>query len=571
MAKRICAWASALVVVGGLAPATASASEQTAKALLELEHPVGLTKFVRKVSDPASPRYRDYSSVERLARRFGADPRAKRAALRWVERAGGTGRLSPTGDFIVATVPDVAAARLRISASRAGSPALPVSITRATVLASEPAYERGPVVAPARRPTRPRDSQLPHSGTAAGCAEGQAAGAPAPNTAFTPNQYLTAYGHDSLHQRGFRGRGARIAVVEIDGFDPTDIATFGACFGIRIPPLNLHTVGVPGPLPPGGETTLDLQLLSATAPEAKSIEIYEGGDTQAAVLESTIAAIASKRRRPDVISISLGDCEADLTGQLAATRLLDRVFAVAAGSGISTFVAAGDQGSTACRRGTAALPLLAVSNPADSPFVTAVGGTNLSLDPENRIAGQVTWNDAPSLYGGGGGGLSVLYDAPWWQQRAAGKVGSEGARVVPDVAALADVTPGYGIFCTAAECAEFPQTIPGWVAVGGTSAATPLTAGGIALANQAARERGQPPLGLINPLLYAAGAKAKTRARVFNDVTVGDNDLSSILVASGELQQPLGCCAAGPGYDPATGWGSLDIPAFDRYATRAAR
>jgi kumamolisin len=216
------------------------------------------------------------------------------------------------------------------------------------------------------------------------------------------------------------------------------------------------------------------------------------------------------------------------------------------------------------------LPILAVSNPASSPYATAVGGTNLSLTPDNAIAEQLVWNDTPIAQAGGGGGVSILYDAPWWQRKVS-SAATGGARLLPDIAALADVEPGYAIYCTAEpECASAPQVHPGWVSPGGTSVATPLTAGGILLANQAARKRGQPPLGFINPLLYAAGASRVGRT-VFSDVTKGDNDLGTMITPPIGDGQPLGGFSASAGYDLASGWGSPDIPALSKYAQKAAR
>jgi tripeptidyl-peptidase-1 len=92
--------------------------------------------------------------------------------------------------------------------------------------------------------------------------------------------------------------------------------------------------------------------------------------------------------------------------------------------------------------------------------------------------------------------------------------------------------------------------------------ATPLTAGGVLLANQYARRRGQPPLGFVNPLLYAAGA-SKAAGSVFDDVTQGDNDLGTMIDG-----QPLGGFSARVGYDLASGWGSVDFPAFAKYAAK---
>jgi len=112
---------------------------------------------------------------------------------------------------------------------------------------------------------------------------------------------------------------------------------------------------------------------------------------------------------------------------------------------------------------------------------------------------------------------------------------------------LADVSPGYAVYCTAqADCDG-----RGWLSFGGTSAATPLLAGGFALVDQALRRQGRIALGLANPLLYRLGRDPTTAAQVFYDVTNGSNDVGPFVQSS---QQPLGCCSAVPGFDDASGW-----------------
>jgi kumamolisin len=409
-------------------------------------------------------------------------------------------------------------------------------------------------------------SERPRTGTPAGCAEGQQAGSASPNFGFTPNQYLEAYGHDTLHSRGLTGHGIRVSLVEIDGFNPSDIATFGACFGVRVPPIHAIPIGIHDRLPPGPETTLDLEVLSAAAPGLAELRPYEGNGDQAGIYLSTVAALGTPGKRPDVISISLGICEPDLSQQRIFWRATNNAFEAAAAIGITTVVAAGDQGSSACKQpqppgSEAPLAQLAVSSPASSNYVTAVGGTNLVLDPGNRISDQIAWGDAPDQPAGGGGGVSILSPGPWWQSG-----GVAGARTVPDLAALADIVPGYAIYCTAEPCLQDPDhTFTGWIPIGGTSAATPLTAGAVALADQDAGKHGQPAVGFLNPLIY------QRHAKVARDVTSGTNDVGIAIPAAGGGGAPLGCCTASPGYDEATGWGSLNAPAFDRAAMAAYR
>jgi hypothetical protein len=126
----------------------------------------------------------------------------------------------------------------------------------------------------------------------------------------------------------------------------------------------------------------------------------------------------------------------------------------------------------------------------------------------------------------------------------------------------ADSLPGVAIYCTAWDaatgtgpCPPNPVTGTGWNPVGGTSFASPLLAGGIALANQYAKSRGAPRVGFVNPLLYRPATR---RAHVFNDVRRGTN---AIL--------PIGCCSAGAGYDQATGWGTVDVTRLARAAQAA--
>ncbi len=112
-----------------------------------------------------------------------------------------------------------------------------------------------------------------------------------------------------------------------------------------------------------------------------------------------------------------------------------------------------------------------------------------------------------------------------------------------DVAAFADPSPGYAIVCSheVQGCGPAPgQTIS---FVGGTSAATPLVAGMIALWDQQAKQSGLPNPGFVPPLLYSI---AQHTPGSFLDITTGDN-----AVFGG-----VSCCTATPGFDLASGLGS---------------
>jgi subtilase family serine protease len=260
---------------------------------------------------------------------------------------------------------------------------------------------------------------------------------------------------------------------------------------------------------------------------------------------------------PDVISVSHGVCESTVSAYTASRTLAERQLASEAALGITVVVAAGDTGSSACARGVPASKLTSadkrpqVSWPASSPSVLAVGGTNLTLNPDNTIATTGAWNDTtyPAPFtktAGGGGGLSTFVNRPWWQP--AQSFTSSSKRMVPDVAAFADESPGYPIVCSKGVqgCSGSGQSI---AYVGGTSAAT-LVAGMIALWSQQARNEGLPRPGFVAPLLTRL---AQQSPQAFTDITQGTNALFG-----------GSCCPTRPGFDLASGWGS---PAADAVAS----
>ena len=565
--------------------------------LLQLNHPKGLGNFVRSVSDPQSPGYGDYLTVEQIAHRFGAKSSAKQATLQWLREHGAHGKLSPSGTFISAKLPAAVAASAlpaigasasstgEISGARRVPASLRGAVTSIETVGTKPVFQTNvaqidPLKASAnlgKETGLGGSSALFNTGTPTGCEPARQFHYPVEGfdlfNGFVPNQYLEAYGHAALHKQGYEGQGKNIALVEIDGVRKSDVHTFAKCFGLPKPNLQIRLVGIPKPLEAGPETTLDTEVLTAAAPKLEHMYVYEGEGSELGILLSVGAALGSKGHHPDAISISLGGCEAGSVGQLAYRDAMQEVFAVAAGAGISVFVAAGDTGSSTCRvnleTGTTAMPILSASDPATSPYVTAVGGTNLQLTKQNKIKEEIVWNDLPISFGGGSGGASILSKRPWYQQGLIEGAGT--GRLTPDVAGLADELPGYTIYCTATpECANPFAPEGGWQTTGGTSAATPLFAGGALLVDGYLEAHDAPALGFLNPLIYEAGREAKAGkggGHMLFDVTHGNNDLGVALPADVGGGTPLGCCSARVGYDMASGWGSLNMPNLAKRAT----
>jgi subtilase family serine protease len=586
-------WAPTAFAAGPIAGAarvgSAPANQQLTVLLPLKVNQAGLAKFATAVSTPGSSQYGQYASMSTLARRFGARSAVRTRVISFLRRSGATGVAADrTGLYVSATLSVARAQRLfgaRLSSFRTQTKsgvarfvapesathvpgALAADVTGVVGLDTQP-------LAPTPAPPPPSTSTttdglslhslrssdrsdvdlgtayLPRTGSAAGCGAGRPK-----SGGFTPNQYLTAYGLSSLQAGGFSGAGERVALLEIDGFKTADIRRFDSCFKLPTPHLKLFGVGLKRPLAPGGESTLDLEVLTAAAPRLSNIDVYESTAAPSAVLKSLVSAIESTTQRPDVVSASLGGCESDNLRALGnrGIGLYETAFQIAAATGISVLAASGDDGSSTCvNQKDNPTRKLSVSFPASSPFVTAVGGTNIALNAANQITASVVWNDGPGQAAAGGGGNSVLFGEPTYQD----PFQASTHRETPDVSMLADLAPGYEIYCTAKPQPCSPKH--GWLFIGGTSAGTPLLAGGVALADQALREAGRSGLGFTNPLLYsiassnAALAAPVTPTSVFSDVTEGSNDLFAT------AGKPLGCCTAVAGYDAASGLGQVNV------------
>jgi kumamolisin len=595
------ATATALVTPASTAPP----GERLALVLPLRVRAAHLASFAEHVSTPGSALYGHYRSIAWISRRFGASARERALALRYLRRHGATHvRIDATGLFADASVSvDQAQAMFetslstpRVDRAHYTVPATPVMIprplrviitgvigldTQAAFTAPELAAAPRAVPELAAAP-RATDTTTTPCGTGSGgsgvggtttpgtCAASTSSGYSGPNgtpqgcaaglttDGFAPNQYLDAYQFQPLHRAGLRGQGEEVALVEIDGFNDSDIDRFASCFDLRVPPIYAVPVGLPRLLSAGGEATLDLEVLDAAASQLKSIDVYEAAPDAAHVLRALTAPLQSSGYKPDVISVSLGLCESDTVAAVgrAGVAATESALQEASAAGISVLGASGDGGSAGCI-GTSItdstpLPKLAVTYPASSPWVTAIGGTNFDLNAQNQILSQVVWNDGSAQPGlAGGGGFSTLFKRPGYQSA----VVTQNQRALPDLALLADVAPGYDVYCSAgADCDG-----RGWTTFGGTSAATPLLSGGFALVDQFLRDHGLQPLGLANPLIYKLAQAPPGGDPIVYDVTQGSNDVGPFIQSDGA---PLGCCSAAAGFDEGSGWGGIDLAQF---------
>jgi subtilase family serine protease len=387
-----------------------------------------------------------------------------------------------------------------------------------------------------------------------GCANTTYPAAVLSTAGLFPNQILSAYGIAPLQAGGLQGQGARLAILGEAPTPVNDVTAYRNCFGFPGTALQIH--GASG-IAPILESSLDAMTIAMVAPKLSRLDLWVKtlgqADPQGALklLAEPLQATNNGIPLPNVISISYGVCEATVAPYTAARTLFNRQAAATAALGITIVVAAGDSGSSSCAHGVSASQLTSfdeqksASWPATSPWVLAVGGTNLTLTPANTIQSSGVWNDTeyPSPYAqtaAGGGGVSTFEKRPWWQPAIPGQ---STFRMVPDVAAFADPSPGYAIICSHEVQGCGPSAGQTISFVGGTSAATPLVAGMIALWDQQAKQSGLPNPGFVPPLLYSIAQQAPAS---FLDITTGSN-----AVFGG-----VSCCTAAAGFDLASGLGS---------------
>lgn len=371
-----------------------------------------------------------------------------------------------------------------------------------------------------------------------------------------------------MHSSSGSPKEMSIAVVGGNAPLPSDYLTFFKQYGLS-PIVNPVEVGSPSCC--DDEMTLDVEWAAAMSSnpaspaDAATIFIYEA---QSAQIDDLFDAwqMAMMDNRARVFTTSFGGPES-FYGQISDRTLLDfdnTAFAMAS-IGWSMVAAAGDRGAyDDCQT-------LSVDYPASDPEFIGVGGTTLTfglIGGKLVFAKEMAWggngcgnslNLAANL-GGGGGGCSIRFFAPWQPQIC--------SRSVPDVALNAGCPNGSPCGSSQAFFYSFGKT-PGWQGVGGTSIGAPEMAGFFAQANAYLASLGSicgaqhnapcGPLGNPGPALYAAPSSAPHNP--FYDITQGCNggDTVSFSLGQGFIGTPQqGFCAV-PGYDQATGLGSANM------------
>jgi subtilase family serine protease len=366
---------------------------------------------------------------------------------------------------------------------------------------------------------------------------------------YSPGQYRVAYGVAPLLSSGITGSGQTVAMPELanapgPGFTDIrrDLAAFDKKFGLPAARLKVTTTlaGASAPYVAGTEEVEDTEIVHAIAPGAALDVVLVPANSTASPANFTAAVTglihAAITQNAAVVSISGSKGEHLFTPAEVAS--IYGALRQAADSHVTVVASSGDTGAISDNG-----PPEQVSLPASDPLVLGVGGTALTASYQTgAYQGEMAWNQDTDVTGGG---FSFLFRRPSYQD---GVPGIGAMRGVPDVAADADSTTAMALTFTGG------VLIPAQ----GTSAATPLWAAVIALADQEAGRH----LGFVNPAIYRI-ARSGAYHRAFHDVVTGDN---SVMWSTGVFAG----YQARPGWDPVTGWGSPDAQVLVPLLARGA-
>lgn len=547
----------ARVEVAGLAP-TPTRDVVVNKAIttsfdlaLTQRHQAALASFISSVSNPASANYHHFLTPSEYAARFGATSASVSAVEHYFSAYGfHIGALSKGRNIlhVTGTTSEIARAfDASVETLRVSNGGLDAHFTSDATLPKALAHDVTAVagldsVAPESTSLESVHASAPHVALPQTCPAAGSSSGTTPNSVggYTVQQQAELYGFSNAWAAGDTGVGQTIGVYELATYDASDVATYFSCYGLSPMVTSINVDGGPTASDNADnapdEATLDVEETAALAPGV-GIEVYQGTNNNSGPTD-TYSMMASNDTAT-IITTSWGICEAQTDGAAQAEQT---IFQEMAAQGQTVVAAAGDDGSSDCEDTSDPTSAAAVDDPASQPYVTGVGGLDVS---DTNPLSETVWNDncTQSDCGAGGGGQSSLWSRPSWQLAAGIDPETETMRMVPDLAVMGDPATGFIQYYTGTGSGFCRHSCSGgWGGIGGTSIGAPLVSDLIAVAAQAC---GVPRLGFVNPSLYAMATTG------FVDVTTGNNDLYDI----GEY-------SAGPGYDMASGLGSPDGAAF---------
>ena len=524
---------------------------------LPLRDVAGLDRLIREQATPGSANYQKFLDPEAFARRFGPFEEIVRLATDRLRAHGMRVTARHAQSLTIEAAPSVAERML-------GTPFGAVAGAGPHALGDNAALPRdlsdlGAQIADPTRRIRHHSSLRPIAG---------------PQVRYADHNYYwftdlrQAYDFPSV--RSLDGAGATIAIVIDSPVLDSDLYGYFRHEKSRIPVVTTRPVKGGG----GsgiGEATLDVEQAGGMAPGAHIMVYNVPALSDADILAGYTAVVEDNKA--DVVNSSFLACEVAFTApynngvdRTATIGIYDNLFRQGNAQGITFVAASGDYGALGCPSpdyfgapsgGIKGHFVRSIGTPASSPFVTAVGGTNLatghtdgSLD--SPYVGEQAFGDrlVPfDLYGtgnlatggfwGSGGGASIFNAKPDFQT---GVDTGSVKRTIPDIAMHMGGCPDIAVQpCFGGRSAD-ALVVQGILTTAvGTSAASPDFAGVLALRRQFTHARA----GNINHLLYAIG-RAGDPGGAYRDPAQGFNGLYKTR----------------KGYDLVLGWGTLDVRRF---------
>ncbi|MEU6401650.1 S53 family peptidase [Streptomyces sp. NPDC046985] len=522
-------WATAKADKGS----TPNGAQVSARVFLAGRDAAGLAAYAKAVADPSSPSYGKYLSAAQAQRQFGATKAQKAAVTSWLKSAGL--KVTSVTAHYVAVTGDVAAAEKafgtqlhdfakgsRTYRAPAQSATVPEGLKGAVLTVT--GLDNAPHKANHEDQLPPPETVFKNSGPfssyygsriAKSLPSAYGTKIPYAIKGYTGKQLRSAYGAGK-----YTGEGVRVAIT--DAYASPTIAFDAANYAKRNGDAAWKTSRLHQVLPAQytkttecgaagwyGEETLDVEAVHAVAPAADVTYVGAASCYDDDLLDSLSKVVDN--HLADIVSNSWGDVEANQTPDLAAAY--DQVFQFGAVEGIGFYFSSGDNGDEVANTKTKQ-----VDTPANSAWVTAVGGTSLAVGKGDAYKWETgwgtekallsadgkSWTGFPGAYtSGAGGGTSKTVPQPYYQKGVvpaalATANNAAGNRVVPDIAAIADPNTGFLV----GQTQSLTDGTLGYseYRIGGTSLAAPVIAAVQALAQEA---RGGKAIGFANPSIYS--------------------------------------------------------------------
>lgn len=595
-------WATSARGIGA-----ASASNRVSlRVWLSLRDPAAVAQLVKSVTNPKSPLYGHYLTPAQFNARYAPTAAQASAVASWLRSTGLQVTSMPSTHRYVAASGSVSQVQRAFGVSLdnytvgahtwrapANNPTVPSSLS-STVLtitgldtgnhSMHPASLRPPAPPPAFVNSPPFSTsygQLPATFEADGTTplpqfNGQTL--PYVVQGQTPPLLRSAYGAAGTL---LDGTGTTVAITDayfsgtivsdanqyVDNHDPGSPHLAQGTNYFQSLPSSFRQAGLCDASGWEGEETLDVEAVHAIAPKA-TIKYFGASSCQDADLLDALARVVNDPS-VDVVTNSWSGLESQETPGITAAY--ETIFQQGIVEGMTFSFSSGDNGDELAATGTKQ-----VDYPSSDPFVTSAGGTSIGIDSGGNFVGQTGWGtrratlnttsgtwNTPAFQYGSGGGCSVLFSEPAYQTGISATGMCGGHRGVPDISMDGDPNTGFLV----GETQTFPQHVIkyGEYRIGGTSLSSPLFAGMLALADQAAGTS----IAEANVLLYSLSSsitdvqaegqpgslpdQGNVRADYANGVDASGGTVYSVRTFDQDSS-----LSTGTGWDEVTGLGTLN-------------